>query len=440
MLRDPLQFLTNATHQYGDVVHLGAMGSQQLYLVVHPDHLKYILQENSRSFIKGKNFEAIKLVIGEGLVVKEGDSWRRERRLMQPTFHRQRVGSLITVMTKVITQMLESWRAIDPSTPFNVSAEMVRLAQKILLKSLFSIDASGETTDELSRAWDTVYEFLSEELWAVIKLPMGIPTPRNRRFQQAVRTLETIAYRIIRERRQSSNVPEDLLSMLMSACDEESGEGMSDEQLRDEIMTIFSGGFETSAGVLAWIWYLLSKHPSVERRLHAELADVLGGRTPTLEDLPNLKYTKMVIEETMRLYPGAWVFTRGNLNTEEIGGYQIPAQSVIMISPYVTHRLPTFWENPEDFDPERFVPERVAARPRYAYIPFGGGPRQCIGDIFAMTEIQLVVAIIAQQYRLHLVPAHPVEEKPMFTLGTRHGILMTLEPRSSSGNVDKLDT
>jgi len=439
MLRNPLQFLTNTVRQYGEVVHLGAMGPQQLYLVAHPDHVKYILQENNQNYTKGENFKAIKLIIGDGLAVNEGEAWRRERRLMQPTFHRQRVGALVNLMTQTISQMLDNWRTIEPGKPLDVFAQMMQLAQTILLKSLFSINSSDEIND-LNQAWDTAYEYLSSQLWAVFKLPLWVPTPKNRRFQQAMQTLDTAVYRIIQERRQSNNVPDDLLSMLMDAYDEESGQGLSDKQLRDEIMAIFTGGFETSAAVLSWTWYLLSQHPNVERQLQEELVRVLGGRTPTLEDLPNLKYTRMVLEESMRLYPGAWVFTRTNLHDDEIGGYHIPAHSVIMISPYVTHRLPAFWENPEDFNPERFTKEKVASRPRYAYYPFGGGPRQCIGEIFAMTEMQLIIAIVAQQYRLHLVPGHPVEEEPMFTLRPRHGIQMTLAAQVGLDDASQLDT
>ena len=430
MLANPLQFLTNAVREYGDVVHLGAMGPQQLYLVAHPNHLKYILQENSRNYIKGENFQAIKLVIGDGLVVKEGESWRRERHLMQPSFHRQKVGTLVNLMTKNIAQMLDNWSNIDSDKPLDIFAEMMQLAQTILLESLLSIDSKDEI-NKLNQAWDNAYEYLSSQLWAVLKLPLWIPTPKNRRFQQAMQTLDATIYRIIRERRKSIKPPDDLLSMLMDAYDQESGQGMSDEQLRDEIMTIFTGGFETSAAVLAWTWHLLSQNPRVEYQLQEEISRVLDGRTPTLEDLPSLKYTRMILEESMRLYPGAWVFTRTNLESDQIGDYQIPAHSLIMVSPYVTHHLPSFWENPEEFNPERFTQEQAAKRPRYAYLPFGGGSRQCIGEIFAMTEMQLIVAMIAQRYRLHSVPGHPVEEEPMFTLRPRHGILMTLEPQEA---------
>lgn len=319
--------------------------------------------------------------------------------------------------------------------PLDISKEMMHLSQRMFLKALWSDDARGKSTEELLRAWDTAYEFLSNRLWSLIKLPVSLPTPENLRVKQAVHTLDTIAYRIIRNRQENNKDYDDMLSMLLNARDE-FGNGMSDEQLHDEIVTMFSAGFETTAVVLGWIWYLLSKHPIVERQLYAEVVSVLGGRAPTFEDLPKLKYTKMVIEEALRLYPGAWVFTRNSLADDEIGGYHIPAQSMILLSPFVTHRLPTFWENPEGFDPERFTSERSAGRPRYAYFPFGSGPRQCIGEALAVTEIQLVVAMVAQHYRLHLLPNYLVEKKPMLTLQARHGILMTLAPRAGTGRTD----
>lgn len=438
MLQNPLQFLTDATQKYGEVVRLGAMGPQNLYLVTHPDYVKYILHENSCNYIKGKNFQIIKQIIGDGLAVKEGNSWRRERRLMQPTFHRQRVGALVTLMNQTIAQKLENWDSIDLGEPLDIFAQMMNLTQTILLKSLLSID-SQEQINEMNQVWDNAYEYLSSQLWAVFKLPLWIPTPKNRRFIEAMGKLDSIVYSIIEERRSSHNTPDDLLSMLMDAYDSESASGLTDEELRDEIMTIFTGGFETSAAVLAWTWYLLAQHPEVEQKLHEELTNVLGGRTATLEDVVNLKYTKMVLSESMRLYPGAWVFTRTNLEADEIGGYSIPANSVIMISPYVTHRLSDFWEDPQDFNPERFTREEIAARPRYAYYPFGLGQRQCIGEVFAMTEMQLVIAMTAQKYHLHLVSGHPVEEEPMFTLRPRYGIKMTLHPRGNTDNVSGLD-
>jgi cytochrome P450 len=397
-----------------------------------------MIQENHRNYTKGENFQEIKLVIGEGLAITEGDVWRRQRRLMQPAFHRQRITALVSAMSTSIVEMLERWSTLEGGTSIDVSQEMMHLSQKMFLNALWSDSVSSETTEELLQAWDTLYLFLSNRLWALIKLPVGVPTPENRRVQQALHTLDTIAYRIIRERQQGLNERDDLLSMLLFARDE-SGQGMSDKELRDQIMTMFSAGFETTAVVLGWIWYSLSKHPIVERKLQAEIAAVLGGRTPTFEDLMQLKYTRMVIEEALRLYPGAWVFSRNSVADDEIGGYHIPANSMILLSPYVMHRLPAFWDNPEGFDPERFAPDNSAERPRFAYFPFGSGPRQCIGETLAMTEMQLVVAMVAQQYRLNLVPGHPVEKKPMLTLQARRGILMTLEPRAGVSGADRLD-
>ncbi|NMG09913.1 cytochrome P450 [Brasilonema sp. UFV-L1] len=438
MASNPLQFLTNAAREYGDVVHLGAIGPQQLYLIAHPDCVKHVLQENPQNYTKGENFQEMKLVIGEGLVISEGDSWRRQRRLMQPSFHRQQIAAMVNDMTATIAQMLERWHQMERGATLDAYDEMLLLTQKMLLKTTLSIDTSSDTT-ELIQAWNTIYKFLSDRLWAVFKPPISFPTPKNRQFLQAINTLRTTANRIIQERQQGNDAPNDILSMLMSSRDE-SGEGLSDQQLHDQIVGLFSAGFETSGAVLSWIWYLLSKYPSVERQLQKELSTVLDGRTPTFEDLPNLKYTKMIVQEAMRLYPGAWVYARNNLKDDVIGGYHIPAGSMLLLSPFVTHRLPAFWDNPEGFDPERFSPEQSANRPRYAYFPFGGGSRQCLGDIFALTEIQLVVAMVSQQFRLNLVPEYPVERAPLLTLQTRHGILMTLEPRVDLGQMNQQNT
>ncbi len=430
MLGDRLKFLTESARQYGDVVRLGAIGPQQLYLVTHPDGVKQVLQENAQNYTKGANFKNkdIDLLIGKGLVNNEGDSWRRQRRMMQPAFHRQRVANLVTDMTTIIAQMLETWRAIKPNMPLDISTEMLRLTQKIVLKTLLSIEDSSEIT-ELTKAWDVVFNFHRERIWAFFKLPVDFPTPKNLRFVQAVRTLSESAERAIREHQPGDSAPNDLLSMLIEARDE-SGEGMSNEQLRDEVMALYTAGFETSGTALGWIWYLLAKHPSIESKLQVELTTVLGGRTPTFADLPNLKYTKMIVEEAMRLYPAVWLNSRTALADDEIGGYHIPAGSMILLSPLVTHHLPAFWKNSEDFDPERFTPERSIGRPRHAYYPFGGGPRQCLGDVFAMTEIQLTVAMVSQNFRLSLVPEHPVEQRALLTLEPRNGILVTLEPRN----------
>lgn len=430
MLQNPLQFLMNSALEYGGVVHIGAMGWQQVYLISDPDLVKYVLQDNNQNYIKGTNFKsAIEFLLGESISLSEGNTWLRQRRLMQPALHRERICNLVTDMTAVIDQIIDPWSKIECGTAFDIFVEMMQMTQKIVLKTLFGVEA-GEQLAEIIRDWNVVYEFLSDGLWAPIKLPLQVPTLKHLRVRQAKRNIDSFIYSTIRNRRQIDNKPNDLLSMLLEARDEESGEGMSDRELCDEIMGLFVGGFETTATTLTWTWYLLSKHPEVERRLSEELATVLRGRTPTFEDLSQLKYTRMVISEAMRLYPTGWSYTRSNLEVDEIGGYHIPANSLILLSPFVTHRLPAFWNNPEGFEPDRFTPERVAERPHYAYYPFGGGARKCMGEIFAMTEMQLIVAMMAQKFRLNLVAEHPVEREVRITLRSRYGMLMTLEPKS----------
>jgi cytochrome P450 len=421
MRNKPLELLMDAARNYGNIVHLGS----KLYLVSHPDYINYILRENHQNYVKGDNFQEMRLVIGNGLAVSEGSQWKRQRRLMQPLVHRQRLSGLVEAMGGIVAEMLENWQQKPLGATIDVSQEMMKLSERMFLKALWSDDAQNET-EELLEAWNTAFNFISDRLWAAIKLPLNIPTPQNKRMKQAIQTLDRIAYKIIRDRRQEKTDSNDMLSMLMDARDE-SGEGMSDLELHDEIMTMFSAGFETTGVAMAWIWYVLSQHPLVEERLQQEVTTVLNDRIPTFADLPQLKYTKMVVEEVLRLYPGAWVFSRNSLADDDIGGYYIPAKSMILLSPYVTHRLPSFWDNPEEFNPERFQSQKSSDRSRYAYFPFGSGSRQCIGEALAMTEMQLVVAMISQRYRLKLVPDLAVEKKPMLTLQSSPSILMNLE-------------
>jgi cytochrome P450 len=294
---------------------------------------------------------------------------------------------------------------------------MLRLTLRIAGQTLFNIDLSDET-HTVGQAVATVNKLLSEYLYAPFP-PFTIPTPRSR-------SLDQVVHDIITQRRQQNTDAGDLLSMLLLARDERTDQGMNDQQVRDEVMTLLIAGHETVATALTWTWYLLSQHPEVERRLHSELDEVLGGHLPTVEHLARLSYTRMVIEEVLRLYPPAWVFGRKAIDADEIAGYVIPANSMIVLSPYMTHRHPAFWEDAEAFDPERFAPEREASRPHYAYFPFGGGPRVCIGNNFALMETQLVLATIAQHYRLRLLSGHPVEPEALFSLRPRFGLLVTL--------------
>ncbi len=422
--RDPLGFYTNAA-KFGPVVRF-QMGPWSSYFLAHPDPIKHVLQDNNQNYGRSIFVKMLKAALGEGLFTSDGDFWRRQRRLAQPAFHRQRIAGFATIMTDAATSMLKRWHSSTESgQPLEVMAEMSRLTWDITGKALFSTDVSANA-DEMREANKTFLEHFNYRFEHFFTLPESIPTPRNRRFWKMMRVLDKTVYGIIDARLQSEEDKGDLLSMLLHARDEETGEGMNRKQLRDEVATFLGAGTETTAVMLAWVWYVLSTHLEVDYKLHAELAEVLSGRIPTVEDLPKLKYTRLVIDETLRLYPPAWANSRTALGDDEIGDYHIPANSLVAMSPYVTQRDPAFWENPEGFDPERFTPERSAGRPRYAYFPFSGGPRLCIGSEFALMEAQLVIATIAQQYRLRLVPGHPVEPCPLFTLRPRHGVLMTL--------------
>jgi cytochrome P450 len=427
---DPMPFALDLWHRYGDVVHFRLL-SWSAYALYHPDHVKRVLQENHRNY--NKDFlmmKAVRQIFGNGLFTNDGDSWLRQRRLMQPSFHHKRLVSFGQLMTEATVAMLEHWqRTVTGDTALDIPLEMMRLSLRIAGLALFSLDLSNEA-DTVGRTFTALGPLLSE--YANLPFPpLWVPTSRNRQLQAGLTTLNTVVSSIITERRNrpaDANAA-DLLWMLLSARDEETGEGMSDQQVRDEVLILLLAGYETTATALTWTWYLLSQHPEVERRLHAELDTVLLGQRPSVEHLDKLPYTRMVIQEALRLYPSAFGLTRHAVAEDEIGGYRIEAKSMVFVSQYCTHRHPEFWEKPEVFDPERFTPEHSAGRPRFAYFPFGGGPRQCIGNAFALMETQLVLATVAQCCCLRLLPGHPVEPQVRLSLRPRYGLPMTLHPR-----------
>ncbi|HEX8649922.1 MAG TPA: cytochrome P450 [Pyrinomonadaceae bacterium] len=426
--KDALQTFMNLWREMGDVFYY--KGLYTAFQLTHPVHIEHVLQTNQKNYRKGRSFSLFKSSIGEGLLISDGETWLRQRRLAQPAFHRQRIASFAKVMTDATEEMLERWQPIaEQGTPLEINAEMMRLTLGIVGRTLFSTDLTNEA-EWAGKALSVIREHIMRRMFAVIRLPESLPTPRNRKFREAIRMSDEMIYRAIEDRRRRPGEDNDLLSMLLESYDEESGEHMNDKQLRDEAMTIIGAGYETITQALSWTWYLLSKHPLVERRLRAELLEVLCGRTPTFEDLPKLKYTTMVFEESMRLFPPIYAMSRTAIHDDEIKGFHIPADSEIFLFPYITHRHPDFWENPEGFDPERFSAEKTASRSRYAYFPFGGGPRQCIGNGFAMMEAQMIIATVAQQYSLQLVPGHPVVPEASVTLRPRQGILMTLHETS----------
>ncbi|GAC1375253.1 MAG: cytochrome P450 [Ktedonobacteraceae bacterium] len=427
--QSPLDFLSTLAEQYGNMVQIKLFIWPTL-IINHPDYIKRVLQENYRNYDKNVPiFNLFKPLLGNGLVTNYGgEGWLQQRRLMQPAFHRQRISDIGTIISDATAAMLRRWEVrAQLQEALDVAEEMLHLTLQIVSKALFTSNIDDQA-NAFGQAFQQVNAFLLEHFNRPFP-PLSVPTPRHRRFKASLRTLDAVVYAILKQRRQSKEVYSDLLSMMMEARDEETGEGMSDKQLRDEIMTLLVAGHETVANALAWVWYLLAQNPQAEERLHAELDQVLAGRAPTVEDLPKLPYARMVFEETMRLYPPVWIIMRKALKDDEIGGHHIPAKSYILWSTYALHRHPDFWERPAEFDPERFTPERVASRPRHAYVPFSHGPRVCIGNSFAMTEAHLIIAAIAQRYRLAIVPDQKIEPEPLMTLRPRNGIFVRLEPR-----------
>jgi cytochrome P450 len=422
--RDPLNFFLNAA-AYHPVVRLD-MGNRRLILISEPDHVKYVLQDNNRNYHKG--YGMVKPLLGEGLVTSDGELWLRQRRLMQPAFSKPELVVLSSTMIQLTKEMIDRWRKrSELQEPLDIANEMMALTQAIIVRTMFGMDI-GEDSATVSQAFRTTLEFFQTLMMSPLAQFYRLPTPANRRFRRAVSVLEEVIYKIIASRRKSGDVKADLLGMLLSAKNEETGEGMSDRQIRDEVMTIFLAGHETTATLLAWTWYLLSKDPTVDRRVRAEIEQTLAGREPTFDDLPKLTYTSMVLDEALRIYPPVWMFARQAVEDDSIGGYTIPAGAMLMLSPYVSHRLGSHWDNPEGFDPERFSPERSALRPRFAYFPFGGGPRQCIGNNFAKTEALLIISLIAHDFQLELVPGAQVRPAPMATLRPRPGVPMVIKP------------
>ncbi len=419
-------FLSRCARQYGDIVQLRFLG-QTFYLLSHPDLIERVLVENSRSFTKTRILRRNGRLLGEGLLTSQGEFWRRQRRLAQPAFHRKRIAAYGEVMAAFAQRSLEGWR--DGQT-IDVHEEMMRLTLEIVAKCLFGADVGAKAKDVGSAMKVALKDFSSQR--RLIRIPKSIPTPHNLRFERAARRLDKIVHTIIEERRGSEEDRGDLLSMLMLAEDE-SGERMTDKQLRDEVMTLFLAGHETTANALAWTFWLLSLNVAAEARLGEELERVLGGRSPTLADLPRLPYVERVIKESMRLYPPVWVMGREALGEYELSGYPMPAGSTALMSQWVVHRDPRYHHDPQRFDPDRWAAGYEKALPRFAYFPFGGGPRQCIGAGFAMTEARLVLAAVAQRFRMELAPGQRVEPFASITLRPKEGIRMTLAERSQGG-------
>lgn len=395
-----------------------------------PAAVKHVLLDNADNYRKSRIARRLlKPGLGEGLLTSEGELWRRQRRILAPAFQTKRIASFAPVMTAATEAMLARWDVHPKEKPLNIAEEMMRLTLDIIGRTMFSSDL-GEHGAAIGRSVSEYQEFAGRpSIVDLLNLPEWLPRLGPARARQAVGALDQAMTAIIAKRRAGETAANDLLSLLLAARDEETGEGMSDTMIRDEVATIFTAGHETTANGLAWTWYLLSLHPRERGALEAELESVLAGRSPIADDLPGLAYTRMVFDEAIRLYPPAHTLAREALDDDEILGHRIPKGSSIVISPWLLHRHKKLWIEPERFDPERFRPEAAAKRHRYAYIPFGGGPRICIGMGFALQEAILILATVAQRYRLRLAPGHRVEPVGLITLRPKGGLPMYLEPR-----------
>lgn len=425
--RDTLAYIEQA-REYGDVVRM-----RFFYLTVHflynPDHIEYVLSTNAKNFIKSRSLRTpfFRRLVGNGLLTSEGEEWKRQRRLAQPAFHRQRISGYGDVMVEYADRMISGW---NPGESRDIHRDMMKLTLEIVVKTLFNADISGDA-DKVGRVLSKMVKPFASQATVKWILDNRLPTPTNRRFNADAREIDDIVFRLIAERRSSGADQGDLLSVLLAAQDED-GSQMTDRQLRDEVMTLFLAGHETTALTLSWAWYLLAQNPEVEKSFHAELDEVLDGRLPTVADMPRLKYTEKIAKESMRLYPPAYGVGREAIQEFELGGYRIPAKAQLFMFQWVTQRDPRFFPEPNRFSPERWTEEFTNSLPKYAYFPFGGGPRACIGNYFAMMEVVLLLATIGQRFRFSLLPDHQVSLMPAMSLRPTDGIPVRLVLRKNA--------
>ena len=419
---DSIRYLSECARDYGDIVFFRFLGVPACF-VNRPDCIESVLVTQANNFVKSKDYRAMRRVLGSGLLLSEGEFWRRQRKLIQPAFHQARIAAYSEIMTGHTRRMLASWS--DGQT-LDIHEAMMHLTLGIVAKTLFDADISREA-EEVDAALVVLMNKFLRQAGLALLLPSWVPLPTSRLLQRAVGRLDKVIYGIIERRRSSGQMSGDLLSVFLQVQDEE-GVGMTDRQLHDEIMTLFLAGHETTANVLSWTWFLLGRNPEAEEKLAEELKRVLGGRIPTPADLPRLVYTDMLLRESMRLYPPVWVIGRRALAPFRLGEYELPANTNVLISQLILHRDARYFPEPEKFDPDRWSANdpRAASLPRFAYFPFGGGPRVCIGAGFAMMEAVLLLATIAQQFRVRIAPGQKVAMQTTVTLRPRNGIPVTL--------------
>jgi cytochrome P450 len=414
MVRNPLQFFQNIALQYGDIVCYRP-APEPAYLLNHPNYVRHVLVDNNRNYSKDtRSNQIFGKVVGQGLIVAEGETWRKQRRMMQPAFHHTRIEKLDGLIVEVAQSMLDRWQhAYEANQPIDIAREMAALTLTVTTRSLFGVDL-GEDVRELGEIINRAANYFEK--------------PSHPQLIQSAQEFSEIVDRIIQQRKQNFKDSGDLLSSMILARDAESGAAMDDEQLRNQVMTLTLAGYETTASALTWTWHLLSQNLWAVERLRSEVRETLQGSPPRYADLDNLPFTGMVLDESLRLFPPAWMLGRRAIGDDVIDGFYIPANTVIAICIYTLHRHPEFWDRPDSFDPERFSTERSKERNKYAFIPFGAGPRQCIGNNFGLIEAALVIACILQRFELHLMPGMEVQPQALFVLRPNRDVMMSLHP------------
>jgi cytochrome P450 len=423
--RDNVQAFMDAWLEYGDIVHF--RGPLTINLLVHPDYVERVLRDNVANYPRPEFVtDKLKSIVGKGLVAAEGERWQNARRVAQPAFAPELVKRYGETMIQTTGEMLDRWAtSAESGRPVDVKSEMMHISLANLATSLFDFDLR-EALDHIEPAVAFALAHTNRRLTSPVD-PQRLPLPSSKRFVETLAGLNELIYKIIGEHRRARNGTEGFFKLLLESQDPETGRPISDERARDEVIGFFIAGHETVSSALTWTFYLLSQNPESWRKLKTEVDTVVGDRTPTVDDVPNLKYVEYVLLEAMRLYPPIFVLMRRAVDEDEMGGYRIPKGSTVVLCPYVTHRHRDYWDNPEGFDPERFTPERSAHLPRMAYFPYGGGPRKCIGNTFAALEMPLVVAMVAQRYRPNLVPGQTVFPEPAISLRPRDPVLVRLE-------------
>lgn len=423
MATDRLGMMTSAAQRYGDAARL-PVGPKQLYFFNHPDHAKHVLADNSANYRKGLGLVHARRALGDGLLTSDGELWRKQRKVIQPAFQNRRLAQYATVVGEEAAGLVDRLAAGAAGTPVDVLHEMTGLTLGVLGRTLLDADLSAYVG--VGESFAAVQDQAMFELVSLSAVPPWVPLPRQLRFRRARRHLQRVVDDLVVSRSSGVAGRDDVLSRLILSTREESDPRVGRQRLRDELVTLLLAGHETTASTLGWSLWLIDRHPEVAARLRAEAREVLGDRIPVYEDLHRLRYTARVIEEAIRLYPPVWILTRKARADDEVGGYRVPAGADILICTYTLHRHPRFWPDPERFDPDRFDPERSSDRPRYAYIPFGAGPRFCVGNNLGMMEATIVLAMLMRNLRLGTLPGYRVVPEPMLSLRVRGGLPMTV--------------